>query len=699
LHPLALLAALAQSAPAPFEPVQVPLSAEIQFPRLIACELNGDAAEEVLVSGVPGELVVVREDAAGELWLRRVPLPWTAHDMAAGDLDGDGDTDVALSSGNVLFLLENLGGLAFAPARVIADDNCRTVEVADLDGDGLLDLLSSTNYTVKPYRNRGGLHFEPLPPQVALGSNGRFVAGDWNGDGLADLLAIDTAWVQSLLGDGLGAFVGMPKLFVTPFTDDARVADLDGDGALDLVLLGSANPSPYLRGAGDGTFAPAAPLQGPPTSAKDACVADLDDDGRADALLVGGAWRPLLDPAPLAPGPVVALQNSPIQAVAAARLRPGRTRRVVAVTVSEPAGPGALRVNLTHFVVGAEHTPAGLFARAPLDAYLSGPAVDADFDGDGHLDRVYDLGPNDTGPFGTTPLALLRGTPQGWAEKSEALDFTAGLAGAADVDGDGAPDLVSALTHLGPWSVRFGDGAGGFSAPAPFAAGIAFALGGLSATPILPDLDGDGRCDLLQVADGQLTLRLGAGDGTFASAFDVATAGTFVRRALDVDGDGDMDLAVGGGPAGDELWLGDGHGGLVERMLAPALEGSPSTLVGAGDLDGDGAFELITWAGALGQRRLGVHPGLGGAAWAAPRMQRIAAELAQGQVADVDGDGLVDLIALAHQVHPEVWRGDGDGGLAVWSQPSWRTRGLRVHDVDGDGSPELIGDDAILRRP
>lgn len=131
-------------------------------------------------------------------------LPWQsrdlfAFDMAAGDLDGDGDLDVAVGGSNYLngidtevALLENDSGgsLLLAGAQHTADGSRGDLSVADIDTDGRLDLILVTGEVRGVYvmRNGGRFVFEGRSPFYSSVEGTRVEVADVSGDGQIDLI-------------------------------------------------------------------------------------------------------------------------------------------------------------------------------------------------------------------------------------------------------------------------------------------------------------------------------------------------------------------------------------------------------------------------------------------------------------------------------------------------------------------------------
>ena len=194
------------------------------------------------------------------------------------------------------------------------------------------------------------------------------------------------------------------------------------------------------------------------------------------------------------------------------------------------------------------------------------------------------------------------------------------IASLGDLDGDGDADLLT-VDGSGALRTLLNDGAAAFSA---FDAAGSVAAGANLPTTLL-DFDGDGRVDLLACVASTGTscvLHPGLGDGTFGPGGLLL----LVSEALsgpawaDLDGDGDVDLALTGAVGGDagSLWifLGDGAG-----SLEPGLEAAdvlPSVEAGGGaarlaftELDGGDPDVVLLLAPVPGGRARQLHSLLG----------------------------------------------------------------------------------------
>jgi hypothetical protein len=159
-------------------------------------------------------------------------------------------------------------------------------------------------------------------------------------------------------------------------------------------------------------------------------------------------------------------------------------------------------------------------------------------------------------------------------------------------------------------------------------------------------------------------------------------------------------VRAGEAPVPSRAWFRDVSADVgVARAALPSAPGATWRGVSAGDLDGDGAVDLVVAAGAVeGQR--------GPTRWlqnaGALRFRLMAQELAAGQVvalADLDNDGDLDLVAGGTTVSLQENLGDGRFGapsvLATLAHPALS---VTAGDIDGDGWLDLaVGGQFELR--
>ncbi len=288
-----------------------------------------------------------------------------------------------------------------------------------------------------------------------------------------------------------------------------------------------------------------------------------------------------------------------------------------------------------------------------------------------------------------------------------------------DLDRDGRPDLVAYVGALPyPWTVRtegeiltlLGNGDGTFRAGDRFWTGADAEHLSLGPRVIaLADLDGDGVLDLVARSGDApaVQVRRGAGDGTFGDKAEYPLVGAVRALAVaDVDGDGVLDLVVacedyqsyGVGPVVSVL-PGNGDGTFRAHVDSRGVPFAQDVAVA--DLDGDGIPDVVLLP------TVAALTGNGDGTFDAPRP--VADERASAgwslAVADLDADGRLDLAVGDSDVGVELFLGRGDGTFSWFEQPSRAGAGFVVPaDVDRDGRIDLVaadlggsGDVVVLR--
>jgi hypothetical protein len=624
------------------------------------------------------------------------------------DYDKDGKEDVAVVQfDGTLNILLGDGHGGFAAPAVYSNPNYSTTEMqqalaVDLNNDGYTDLvaLDEFNNALLIYLNQKNGAFA-APVSIDLTSNYGFVncitLGDVNGDGKVDVVTLAAnitsrtttdVTVQTYLGNGDGTFqstatytgtVTVPAQVNMPGNLGITLGDVNGDGKLDLAAdfleytsqtTGAVVASVAL-GDGAGNFGalnvnnpvnvPFVAVGAPFVIVVSSGVqlVDLNQDSKLDLAVDGGGSF------------YVAIGNgsgnfaAPVQTTGIPS--PGQIDEIV---YGDFNGDGIPDMAVEEGLLGIWLGKGDGTFNYPTAQYIvdSGPTQDLavyDFNGDGKLD-VAQLG----GDY--KQLSFFSGNGDGTAHGAPALSPTFDpvpsptlnvLSAVGDLNGDGFSDVVmideaNYANNEVEIATGLSDGKGNFTYQSALSPSLLDNLSFIQ--PFTADFNKDGKQDILLAnIDGTLAVALSAGNGTFQTPALVAlpTLGCPVSytAAADVNGDGNLDLVI---PYGGDASCGS--------------SGSA----------GSGYFVAL---------------GKGNGTFSTPTFTPFGTQLYSATLADMNGDGKLDLLLddapfLGGTFAVDLLSGNGDGtftpGQAVVSD--YLISQVTVADYNNDGKPDLV---------
>ncbi len=620
-----------------------------------AVDLDGDGREDVLsatINGTAEQITWHRNEGGGNFTDIVVASGiQSTQQLAAADLDGDGDLDVvaAAERDNAVFWYENQNQTSFTQ-RLVTNNAVRAygVETLDMDQDGDMDIVSVAleNNILAWHENDGGGNFteriirDNLPDPTALSVN------DLDGDGDADIViaSADANQVLWFENDGTQLFT---ERFIPTNNNATRwvhMADVDSDQDLDILTTSTqANKVLWFENTGS-IINRVSPLPNafdvsPLSNIEITFSATIDPSTINGSLQVRSEQRGLIaGNLTLSGGNVLVFDPDE-------NFRAGEILQVTLRTSirsnegTSPSGPYSYQLQ-----VGANAGVTSFVEQPPLPAPTDGPTFvgAADLDKDGDLDLL---------------AASKDGNRVSWYENDGNENFL---------------ENVISDTISRPQEVR------------------------------AVDLDNDLDLDVVAVspATDRLVWFENQGGQVFGIAQDISNQATGIRQfvSIDLDGDGDMDI-IAPSEFGDAIswYMNDGFQNFTENLISNQTIRPQS--VYAADLDADGDLDVVA-GGRDGERIVWFeNDGTQNFTNRIINQDNGSFEAISVYAVDVDADGDLD-ITVASQPESSfdmgkvAWyenQGQGNfGSEQIISDQTVRARYVYAADIDGDGDMDVL---------
>ncbi|MDQ6623788.1 MAG: FG-GAP-like repeat-containing protein [Verrucomicrobiota bacterium] len=252
-------------------------------------------------------LIVARSATAAPATFTTQTYPFLGNNHVAADFNGDGKLDLAGSGANSAgVMLGNGDGTFRAKIDYAVGGQAQDIAAGDFNGDAKIDLAVTINTLQIGLSLLTGTGTGAFNAPINLANTTGFdspaiVATDLNNDGKLDLVIAHTIACYTapctvtrlltvMLGNGDGSFQPARNIDVGTGMSRIVVGDFNRDGIKDLAIAGDQAQVYILLGVGDGTFVqqPTITLIGGSTlgvDATDISVADLNRDGFQDLVV------------------------------------------------------------------------------------------------------------------------------------------------------------------------------------------------------------------------------------------------------------------------------------------------------------------------------------------------------------------------------------------------------------------------------
>ncbi len=476
------------------------------------------------------------------------------------------------------------------------------------------------------------------------------------------------------------------------YANNSALQDYDADGDLDIIVTRKATSTlpaavEWLENDGTGQF-PRHELFRDLIRPVDLDLGDFDHDGRTDYLI---SDRGSISQA----GQLVWFQRQANGAYIKWTIEAGVNFYQADVADFDKDG------NLDVVAVGFDLTTVSIYRNDGFFNFTEKIIVQGvsqvqlvtadDLDGDQDEDIIIGDGTNDSAIFFNNGSAVFDSTQKiyTWSDLNAAA---IGALAVADLNQDGRKDILT-FSGVGTGGLYFLDGARSFDQSLIQRVGID--IGG---DLVVADIDNNGRPDIVRqhYTDDFISILYQDSAMTFRTEvleLQWDNVGGSQMAVGDLDGDNDLDLVFpeNGNIDGDISWFENIGGKLHRHYLYSEIQSG--RIAKFGDLDGDGDLDVVASSADEFNREDEIfwyenRGTIGFIEWRIDDDLKFPADL---ELADLDGDGTLEVIATARDDNDLLWyKKDG---------PSWKEfqvednanqpYGCAVADIDRDNDKDL----------
>ncbi|MBW3077614.1 FG-GAP-like repeat-containing protein, partial [Prochlorococcus marinus] len=742
--------------------------------RVFVADIDGDGDLDIVSGSYFDDTIAWYENngAADPSWTA-VDIATTAdgaHDVHVADMDGDGDLDIVSASylDDTIAWYENNGAAdpSFTAANIVTNaDAANDVFLIDLDRDGDMDILSASELddTIAWYENNGAANpsWNKIVIATSADGAGSVFAADIDGDGDLDVASasINDNTIAWYINDGANepSFTAVDIATSADNANSVFVADLDGDGDLDIVsssyiddtISWYENVGATKISIGDVTTSNESAANATvtvslnQTADQDVTVAYATSNGTATA---GADYTSTSGTLTISAGSTAGIINIPILADT---IHEGN--ETINITLSNPTNATISNSTATLNITDDDPVPSITIAdvttanenaaNATFTVSLSNPSYQDITLNYATSNGTATAGADYTSTSGT--LTISAGATSGTFnvpvladnldEDNETATITlsnATNAGISDstatltiTDDDLAPTLsfnhvngsdqyfVSEQNTNATVDIRLST-ASAKTITVDYATDSTDSFPTFTAADITTnmnqaydlhavDIDGDGDLDIVAGGVESNEIALFKNDGSANPSWSktvIATSAQHVRDVdvADMDGDGDLDIVSASNHDERVAWY-ENDGAANPTFIATNITTSAIGVndVHLGDMDGDGDMDIVSASTDDDTIRWYENNGAANPSWIAATVATSADYPTGIHLADMDSDGDLDIVSASRHDSTIAWYENNGAADPSWTAADIATtadgeNNIDVADIDGDGDLDIV---------